>query len=422
MTDITHPLEAPTAAPDASLELARSAANAAAGARNLTVGYLRAFITLLVLAHHAVIAYIPGLPKPPAVFGQPPFTWGAFPVEDAAHPFAPFGLLTGVNEAFFMSLMFLISGLFVWDSLKRKGAAGFVRDRVVRLGLPFAVAATILAPLAYYPAYRLTGAAPGVGAFARAWISLGSWPAGPAWFIWVLLAFGCLAAALYRLAPKWGETIGRLFAAGGERRALPTFAKLLLASGVAYTAFALLFGPAEWLAFGPFSVQAARILHYGVYFACGVGIGALGLERGLISASGVLARRWWAWALAAPLAFALSAVLGIAAFFAPGRAPIGLQAGADVAYALACATISFALLAAFARFVRRRSRVWDSLSANAYGMYLVHYVFVSWLQYALLPASMPGLAKGVLVFVGVVALSWTITAAMRRIPAVRRVV
>src|SRR5580704_250144 len=164
---------------------AKSAAAVATGPeRNLAIGYLRAFITVLVLAHHSVIAYIAGLPKGGASFTQPPLLWSAFPIQDK-HNGTLFSLLTGFNETFFMSLMFFISGLFVWDSLKRKGAGGFVRDRLLRLGLPFAVAASVLAPLAYYPAYLQTGANPDIGAYWRAWTRLGdAWPAGPAWFIW----------------------------------------------------------------------------------------------------------------------------------------------------------------------------------------------------------------------------------------------
>lgn len=39
---------------------------------------------------------------------------------------------------------------------------------------------------------------------------------------------------------------------------------------------------------------------------------------------------------------------------------------------------------------------------NAYGMYLVHYAFVSCLQYALLPASPPGFVKGMRVTFGAI--------------------
>jgi hypothetical protein len=52
----------------------------------------------------------------------------------------------------------------------------------------------------------------------------------------------------------------------------------------------------------------------------------------------------------------------------------------------------------------------------------VHYAFVSWLQYALLPASVPGVVKGMLVFVGALGLSWIFSAGMRRIRVIGRVV
>ena len=79
-------------------------------------------------------------------------------------------------------------------------------------------------------------------------------------------------------------------------------------------------------------------------------------------------------------------------------------------------------LALFLRFARSRSKWFDSLSTNSYAIYLVHYAFVSWLQHALLPASLPALAKAVFVFGGALALSWLTAATIRRIPAVARLV
>jgi hypothetical protein len=55
-------------------------------------------------------------------------------------------------------------------------------------------------------------------------------------------------------------------------------------------------------------------------------------------------------------------------------------------------------------------------------MYLIHYAFMSWLQYALLPVSLSGFVKGVLVTLGTIALSWATTAALRQIPAVASVI
>ena len=47
---------------------------------------------------------------------------------------------------------------------------------------------------------------------------------------------------------------------------------------------------------------------------------------------------------------------------------------------------------------------------------------MSWLQFALLPASLPAAVKAALVFAGTALVSWLTTAALRRIPAVARVI
>ncbi len=132
--------------------------------RDVVMAYLRAFVTLLVIAHHAVLAYHPYAPPPPASMGAQPMFWPAFPVVDA-HRWLGIDLFVGFNDTFFMSLMFLISGVFVWPSLQRKGPGQFLVGRVRRLGLPFLAAAALLAPLAYVPTYLQTGGTPSISAF-----------------------------------------------------------------------------------------------------------------------------------------------------------------------------------------------------------------------------------------------------------------
>jgi len=56
-----------------------------------------------------------------------------------------------------MSLMFFISGLFVWPSLRCSGALAFLHGRLLRLGPPFAAGGLLLMPLAYYASWQLTG-------------------------------------------------------------------------------------------------------------------------------------------------------------------------------------------------------------------------------------------------------------------------
>jgi peptidoglycan/LPS O-acetylase OafA/YrhL len=386
---------------------------------NHALGYLRAFIVVLVVAHHAALAYHPYAPPPSASLVAQPRWWEAFPVVDAQR-WSGFSLLVGFNDVFFMSLMFFLSGLFVWYGLKRKGSAKFLRDRLLRLGVPFIVAAAVLAPLAYYPAYLQTPGHAGIAGFWRQWLSLGQWPAGPAWFVWVLLTFDCIAALLFALAPRWGETLGRI-TSGAYRRPAAFFAAVAVISAIAYIPMALRFTSSDWASFGPFTFQTSRILHYLVYFLIAVGVGAWGVDRGLLAPDGKLARRWPLWVAAAPILFGLDAVVFIVTVTAHAQSQ-GWAIATDAGFVLSCAASSFAFLALFIRFARSRSPLFGSLSANSYGIYLFHYAFVSWLQYALLPASLPAVAKFSVVFLGALALSWGTAAAIRRIPLVGRVV
>jgi len=50
----------------------------------------------------------------------------------------------------------------------------------------------------------------------------------------------------------------------------------------------------------------------------------------------------------------------------------------------------------------------------------VHYVFVVWLQYALLGATLPAAAKGVLVFAGALLLSWSVAIGAGRFASLAR--
>ncbi len=106
----------------------------------------------------------------------------------------------------------------------------------------------------------------------------------------------------------------------------------------------------------------------------------------------------------------LAAVAGLPV---PGRAALSdeiqVYAGTDYVPALL-------------RFFKRRGPVFDSLSRNAYGIYLLHYTFAIWLQYALLKAPLTGLEKGGIVFATTLVLSWATTALLRSFPTVARVI
>jgi glucans biosynthesis protein C len=379
---------------------------------SLALHNLRAVVILVVLAFHSVLAYLQWIPESARGFNDPPYRWRAFPIVDSHHFFG-FDLFCAWQDVFLMSLMFLLSGLFVWPSLQRKRSWGFVRDRLRRLGLPFVFGVLVLIPIAAYPAYLASGGDPSLAVYLQHYVALPFLPNGQLWFLWQLLAWNFVVVALNWIAPGAIGALGRWSAKAGRRPAV-YFSVLIAISAIAYVPLALAFTPWAWSNSGLLSVQWCRPLLYGVYFFAGVGIGAAGIDVGLVAADGALGRRWKLW-----LAVALATLflwMGVTALTLDGPAPPVIEIAADLCFVLACAAGCFFVIASSLRFGTTPSAGLDSLSTNAYSLYLVHYDFVVWLQYALLGAALFALVKGIIVFCGTVALSWLTILLVERIP------
>jgi glucan biosynthesis protein C len=97
----------------------------------------------------------------------------------------PGALFVVIGSLFAMGLFFLIAGLFTPRPLARKGPAGFLKDRLGRLGLPF------LFLLLIFPVVRWIGDGGGktLGWFFRD--QLKDPDPGPLWFVFVLFLFSC---------------------------------------------------------------------------------------------------------------------------------------------------------------------------------------------------------------------------------------
>jgi Acyltransferase family len=379
---------------------------------SLALRNLRAIVILIVLGFHSMLAYLVWAPAAGADFERPPYAWRSFPIIDS-HRFFGFDLLCAWQDVYLMALMFFLSGVFVWPSLNRKKDWAFLRDRVLRLGLPYVFGVAILIPLALYPAYRLTAVDLSPSAYWQTWTALPFWSNGPLWFLWQLLVLNVAMVGLHWVAPNAIHSLGQWSAAAGTRFRR-YFIALFAVSALAYVPLAVAYTPWAWSGSGFFSVQFCRPLLYAVYFFAGVGFGAAGIERGILAVDGILARHWARW-----LAAALSSLLlwmGLTALTLNGDAPIGVELAADLGFVPACATGCFFLIAVSLRFAATPSRLLDRLSANAYGLYLVHYNFVVWLQYALLATALLAAVKAAIVFGGTLVLSLIAILAVRRIP------
>jgi surface polysaccharide O-acyltransferase-like enzyme len=371
----------------------------------------RTFVTLLVVIHHSVVNF--------THFGNGDrMRWLGF------------DLIVLFNDSFFMAFMFLISGLFVHDSLTRHGAGGFLRRRAWRLGMPLLLSIFVLIPIAYYASF-LRYHMPGTTDFNyfHYWgrmITTGPWPSGQSWFLWVLLVFNVIAAAIWITAPKILAAFGYLIGALRSRPAM-AFAAFVVVSVVSYLPMHLWFGDGAWFEPGhyPFPVQTSRILLYPAYFFTGVGIGVISLKVGILAEDGEMARRWATWLAFAVVLFGLILLLVFAHrnwienVAAP---PLWWRAAYGLAFAIFSAVMAFTVLATSLRLSRARLWLLDAMQPSAYGIFLFHYMFIIWLQYFVYDPAWPAGVKAAIVFAGTLGGSWLLTVLLRKIPLVARTI
>lgn len=105
------------------------------------VDRLKVLMIVLVILHHTFITY--GAP------GGWYYTQKT--MQQAA--LIPMTLFVAVNQSFFMGFFFFLSALFVPASYQKKGAARFVSDRLIRLGIPMAFYSLLLGPVMNYLVY-----------------------------------------------------------------------------------------------------------------------------------------------------------------------------------------------------------------------------------------------------------------------------
>jgi surface polysaccharide O-acyltransferase-like enzyme len=371
----------------------------------------RTFTTLLVVIHHSVVNY--------THFGNGDrIRWLGF------------DLVVLFNDSFFMAFMFLISGLFVHDSLTRRGAAGYLRRRFFRLGVPLLVSIFVLIPIAYYASF-LRYHFPGTTDFNffHFWwhtMTVGPWPSGQSWFLWVLLVFDLIAVAIWSTAPRVFTSLGRLIAALRERP-LAAFVAFLALSVVCYLPMHLVFGDGAWFEPGhyPFPVQSSRILLYPAYFFTGVGIGVVSLRTGLLAEHGEIEKRWPLWLGCAVLFYGAILLLVYAHhnwidnFASPA---LWWRTAYGVAFASFSAAMAFTLPATSLRLAKSSLWFLDAMQPSAYGIYLLHYMPIIWLQYAVYDPAWPAGVKAAIVFIGTLSSSWLLTVWLRKIPFVARMI
>ncbi|WP_276481545.1 acyltransferase family protein [Paraflavitalea pollutisoli] len=384
--------------------------------RTLWLDYLRTTLTVLVVAHHASLAYTTF-----AAFRPEAYILSTAPVVDT-HRWIGLDIFENFNDVFFMSLMFFISGIFVLPSLQKKGVWLFIRDRFYRLLIPFAIAVSLLMLIAYYPAYLQAYHRHDLRHYIIDFFTTEQWPVGPPWFIWLLFTFNLVMALLYPLVMvplhKFGGWVARL-----QNRPIGLWLLWFALTWILLVPLALWLGPYRWTGWGPFDFQLSRILLYFGYFTLGVASNSAQEASGLLANNTSVNRRWPYMVGLCLLSYAILTIIPPQLEHWVKQEVMASTTGWMIYYVLyvaSCTASCLAFLFAYKALVRTPRPFLQSLSANAYGIYLVHYVFITWTQYLLLPLDLPAIIKCLVSFVLSLALSWGLVALMRKIQWIQR--
>lgn len=358
----------------------------------------RVFLTVLVIFHHAAIAY---------------GGTGDWPIQEpATDAISPIFLVffNAINQSYFMSAFFLLAGYFTPHSLEKKGGTKFLSDRLVRLGTPILIYTILIINL---NSYIVNNFVRGIPYQMRI-----EYDPGHLWFLQALFLFALVYVLLNKFT-KWGAANKD---DGLKQDPFPTDKFLFLS--VAFLAILTFFvrtkfPVGEWFLW----VQPAHFVYYIFsYFA-----GVLAYRSDWFSRLGKeQAHRWGRIALGmTPLFFVL--------FIAGG----GLESDANlanflggfywqaIAYALwetfLLIGITLYLLYFFRERFNHANEVTKFLAGSAYTVYIIHQTILFVAQTLLLPIEIHTVLKFFISSVVTVVVSLLISIPLRRIPFANKV-
>ncbi|MGS2647602.1 acyltransferase family protein [Streptosporangium sp. LJ11] len=390
---MTQPVNRPTAQATPSTPSPRSP-------RLLHVDNLRTALMALVVIHHSVIAY-----------SNVPRWYYTEPPSDPSGTLLD--LVIVLNQAFFMGAFFLISALFVPGSYDRKGTGRFLRERLLRLGVPLLLWLLVLRPLATAGRYAAArDAALQQGTELPYWqFYLRSFTPGPMWFVEVLLVFSALYVLWRQLAVR-DRHASEPAPATGRAPGAATIAGFTV--GLALVTYL-------WRIVVPMDVSIlglptpAYLPQYVALFTVGLIAARRGRLEGLSRTAG---RVGFAVAAVAAVALLLVLISAGEAILGGGTLPSLIAATCESALAVG---VILGLLVLFRERFGHQGRRRRFLSAHAYTVYVIHPVVLVALGHALRDVQAPAVAKGALLAVLALPLCWATAYLVRALPGARKV-
>jgi len=209
---------------------------------------LKVGLITLVILHHALITY-----------GAEGY-WYYTQKTTHVGAITPMVILVTINQSFFMGFFFFLSAYFIPGSYNKKGAARFVKDRLLRLGIPLVFYSFVLSPVLIYLVYYFGEGhhitfMQFLGGF-HDWINF-----GVLWFVAALLLF-TIVYVLWRIVNKKHRS--KSFAAPSSRIILGFAAAVGIISFLVRIVF-----PIGWV-LSPVGFQLAYFSQYVALFLLGL--------------------------------------------------------------------------------------------------------------------------------------------------------
>ena len=403
-TVVPDPADGSMARPASQAVPAAAAVQPKAASRLFFVDNIRVFLTILVILHHLMITYA----------GTGDWYYSEGRQDDVTNALG--GWFCGTNQAYFMGLFLLISAYFVPGSYDRKGPGHFLKDRLIRLGIPLALFSWVINPLFVYAFFFQDIRMPFWRFFPGEYFKTNPLiGAGPLWFVEVLLIFS-LVYVVWRLVTRSRPSQPAAEARFPANGAIALFALLL---GIAGFLVRVVF-PMDGYTFKPLNLQPGFFAQYIALFVVGLIAYRRNWLLGLPDRTG---RLWLGIAVLLILLWAPMMVLNGAI-----NDDNSFKGGANwqsLLYTLwesfLCLSMCIGLIYAFRRTLNRRGKIAGFLVPNAYTAYIIHAPVIITLAFAVRDVMLYPLLKWVLVALVAVPLCFGLSWLIRKIPYTDRV-
>lgn len=309
-------------------------------------------------------------------------------------------------DTFAMPTLFIIAGFFLKKSLKEKGYSAFVKNKAKRLYVPFLIIGLPTVLLGYFTGYIISNGDFNFANHIVDFVFVQKIPIGHTWFISLLFFYCLFFATTYSYLEN---ACSYLFKYLKNKNGVLIIALVILILTISYAPLSYVLGMNSWMELGLFDFQMNTFFYYYVYLL----VGSFLYETNFVTSNN-RSSKWGVWLCISILSFVLLALsydtLNGDLFSINPLAPSG--------YTLLLRPLTASLFCGFfivffKKHMNFSNSLLNALHNRSYAIYLVHFVFIFWVQYLLLDIGISPVFKILIVFITTFLLSWLLAGALK---------